>query len=144
MSIPTDPSKIGKSPALRDEPVIIGTPGAKSSTPALTDKAPERGNTAKRRRNSSEAEMARPSSARRLTSSGSNCVDAFMETAGITPDSEGNIYNSTTYNFNKVTNQFQKNISQYAESKEEAETKIRNLEGAIENLTATIQASQDE
>ena len=114
--MPPDPSK-KTSPALRGAPFVVGAPGAtKAPTPALTDRAPERENSAKRPRNSNDVEPARPSSARRLASTGPYTIDAFFETAGITPDSEGNTYNSTTYNFNKVTNQSQKKISQYAES----------------------------
>ena len=135
-----------KSPALRDEPFVVGSPAyTKTPTPAIADRAPEREPSTKRRRNSSDLEPSSPSSARRLaSSSGSRNVDVFIEKAGITPDSGGNTYNSNTFNFNHITNQFQKNISQYAESKEEAETKIRNLEATIENITTTIQAPQDE
>ena len=131
-----------KSPARRDEAILLGSPNAKSPTPAITDAAPDR---AKRKRTSGEMQTPRPaSSVRRVGNGGSSYVDIFMEATGIRPDSEGNTYNSTTYNFNKVTNQFQKKNFQYAESKEEAEAKILKLEAEIKNLTAILERPQDE
>ena len=116
-----------KLPALRDGHYLIGTPHTqtKAVTPAIADTAPERSSSSKRARKSSEDETPRPSSTRKLTnSSGSRNVDVFMEKAGITPDSEGNTYNSNTFNFNHITNQFQKKISNMRKVKKKRKRKF--------------------
>ena len=144
-AIPTLSSKYGgnvKSQGLRDTPILIQTPHAKSPTPMITDAAPDR---PKRQRNRTEMETSRPSSSvRRIGNGGSSPIDIFVKATGIHPDSESSNYQYTTYNFNKVTNQFQKNIFQYESSKEDAENKIRSLETRIRDLTTEFEAPRND